>query len=192
MPILRYECMETIVEIENNVKLDLLLTHNREMDKKLNDLTKKVIRKARGELVKNARVGLDMDSDPRSAYRAIKSTVYRRIKGGNVSILSKRRASSKRYPVPTSTRGRSQRTEQLMSYYGADRGFVLRFLNKGTKQRTVKGFNGRRGFKSPDATGDRDRITGRNWFGHASQAEMERAAAELEKMIDELISNTKV
>ena len=192
MPILRYECMETIVEIENNVKLDLLLTHNREMDKKLNDLTKKVIRKARGELVKNARVGLDMDSDPRSAYRAIKSTVYRRIKGGNVSILSKRRASSKRYPVPTSTRGRSQRTEQLMSYYGADRGFVLRFINKGTKQRTVKGFNGRRGFKSPDATGDRDRITGRNWFGHASQAEMERAAAELEKMIDELISNTKV
>ena len=184
--------MNTIVEIENNVRLDLLLTHNREMDKKLNDLTKKVIRKARGELVKNARVGLNMDSDPRSAYRAIKSTVYRRIKGGNVSILSKRRASSKRYPVPTSTRGRSQRTEQLMSYYGADRGFVLRFLNKGTKQRTVKGFNGRRGFKSPDATGDRDRITGRNWFGHASQAEMEKAAAELEKMIDELISNTKV
>ena len=192
MPILRYECMETIVEIENNVKLDLLLTHNRDMDKKLNDLTKKVIRKARGELVKNARAGLEMDSDPRSAYRAIKSTVYRRIKGGNVSILSKRRASSKRYPVPTSTRGRSQRTEQLMSYYGADRGFVLRFINKGTKKRTVKGFNGRRGFKSPDATGDRDRITGRNWFGHASQAEMERAAAELEKMIDELISNTKV
>ena len=184
--------METIVEIENNVRLDALLTHNREMDKKLNDLTKKVIRKARGELVKNARVGLDMESDPRSAYRAIKSTVYRRIKGGNVSILSKRRASSKRYQVPASTRGRSQRTEQLMSYYGADRGFVLRFLNKGTKQRTVKGFNGRRGFKSPDATGDRDRITGRNWFGHASQAEMERAAAELEKMIDELISNTKV
>ena len=184
--------METIVEIENNVRLDLLLTHNRDMDKKLNDLTKKVIRKARGELVKNARVGLDMESDPRSAYRAIKSTVYRRIKGGNVSILSKRMASSKRYPVPTSTRGRSQRTEQLMSYYGADRGFVLRFLNKGTKQRTVKGFNGRRGFKSPDATGDRGRITGRNWFGHASQAEMEKAAAELEKMIDELISNTKV
>ena len=185
--------MNTIVEIENNVKLDLLLTHNREMDKKLNDLTKKVIRKARGELVKNARVGLDMDSDPRSAYRAIKSTVYRRIKGGNVSILSKRRASSRRYPVPTSTRGRSQRTEQLMSYYGADRGFVLRFLNNGVPNpRTVKGFNGRRGFNSPAASGNRGTITGRNWFGHASQAEMERAAAELEKMIDELIQNTKV
>ena len=184
--------METIVEIENNVRLDLLLTNNREMDKKLNDLTKKVIRKARGELVKNARVGFEMDSDPRSAYRAIKSTVYRRIKGGSVSILSKRRASSKRYPLPPATRGRSKRTEQLLSYYGADRGFILRFLNNGTQGRTVKGFNGRRGFKSPDATGDRDRITKRNWFGHASQAEMERAAAELEKMIDELIQNTKV
>ena len=184
--------METIVEIENNVRLDALLTHNREMDKKLNDLTKKVIRKARGELVKNARVGLNMDSDPRSAYRAIKSTVYRRIKGGNVSILSKRRASSQRFPLPPTTRTRSKRTEQLLSYYGADRGFILRFLNNGTEPRAVKGMNGRRGFKSPDATGDRGRITGRNWFGHASQAEMERAAVELEKMIDELISNTKV
>ena len=184
--------METIVEIENNVHLDMLLTHNRDMDKQLNKLTKQVIRKARGELAKNARVGLEMDSDPRSAYRAIKSTVYRRIKGGNVSILSKRRASSKRYPLPPSTRGRSQRTEQLMSYYGADRGFVLRFLNKGTKQRTVKGFNGRRGFISQASSGNRGSISSRNWFGHASQAEMEKAAAELEKMIDELIQNTKV
>ena len=184
--------METIVEIENNVRLDALLTNNREMDKQLNKLTKAAIRKARGELVKNARVGLEMDSDPRSAYRAIKSTVYRRIKGGSVSILSKRRASSKRYPLPLSTRGRSQRTEQMASYYGADRGFVLRFLNKGTKQRTVKGFNGRKGFKSEEAFGYRGSIKGRNWFGHASQAEMEKAAAELEKMIDELIQNTKV
>ena len=185
--------METIVEIQNNVRLDLLLTNNREMDKQLTKLTKKAIQKARGELVKNARAGLDMDSDPRSAYRAIKSTVYRRIKGGNVSILSKRRASSKRYPVPPSTRGRSKRTEQLMSYYGADRGFVLRFLNKGIQPpRAVKGINGKRGFKSPSATGNRGTISSRNWFGHASQAEMEKAAAELEKMIDELISNTKV
>ena len=190
--------MNTIVEIENNVRLDLLLTHNREMDKKLNDLTKKVIRKARGELVKNARVGLDMDSDPRSAYRAIKSTVYRRIKGGNVSILSKRRASSKRFPLPPTTRTRSKRTEQLLSYYGADRGFILRFLNNGTEPRAVKGMNGRRGFRDDEsfggkeAFGYRGQIKGHNWFGHASQAEMERAAAELEKMIDELISNTKV
>ena len=184
--------MNTTVEIENNVRLDLLLTHNRDMDKKLNDLTKKVIRKARGELVKNARAGLEMESDPRSAYRAIKSTVYRRIKGGNVSILSKRRASSKRYHVPPSTRGRSQRTEQLMSYYGADRGFILRFLNNGTQPRAVKGMNGRRGFRDEEAFGYRGKIEKRNWFGHASQAEMEKAAAELEKMIDELIQNTKV
>ena len=185
--------MNTTVEIENNVRLDALLTHNREMDKKLNDLTKKVIRKARGELVKNARVGLDMDSDPRSAYRAIKSTVYRRIKGGNVSILSKRRASSKRFPLPPTTRTRSKRTEQLLSYYGADRGFVLRFLNSGVPNpRTVKGINGKHGFNSPAASGNRGTIRSRNWFGHASQAEMERAAAELEKMIDELIQNTKV
>lgn len=184
--------METIVEIENNVRLDLLLTNNREMDKKLNDLTKKVIRKARGELAKNARVGLNMESDPRSAYRAIKSTIYRRIKGGNVSILSKRRASSKRFPLPPTSRTRSKRTEQLLSYYGADRGFILRFLNNGTEPRAVKGMNGRRGFSSQEASGYRGSISGRNWFGHASQAEMEKAAAELEKMIDELIQNTKV
>ena len=184
--------MNTTVEIENNVRLDLLLTHNRDMDKKLNDLTKKVIRKARGELVKNARVGLNMESDPRSAYRAIKSTVYRRIKGGNVSILSKRRASNKRFPLPPTTRTRSKRTEQLLSYYGADRGFILRFLNNGTDPRAVKGMNGRRGFNSPAASGNRGTISGRNWFGNASQAEMEKAAAELEKMIDELIQNTKV
>lgn len=184
--------MATMIEIENNVRLDLLLTNNREMDKQLNKLTKQVLRKARNELSKQARSGLDMNSDPRAAYRAVKSTVYRRIRGGSVSILAKRRASGKRFLLPPSTRGRSKRTEQLMSYYGSDRGFILRFLNNGTKDRNVKGMNGKRGFKSERKDGDRGNITGRNWFGHASQAEMERAAAELEKMIDELIQNTKV
>lgn len=72
---------------------------------------------------------------------------------------------------------RSQRTEDLLSYYGSDRGFVLRFLNQGTKQRTDEKRKGNRGS-----------IAGRNWFGPASQQQMEQAAGVFEQFIEQAIA----
>ena len=67
---------------------------------------------------------------------------------------------------------RSRRTEDLMSYQGVDRGFVLRFVNGGTGERTSR-------------YGNRGRITPRGYFATSGQREMAAAVARLEMLIDE-------
>jgi hypothetical protein len=121
----------------------------------------------------------------------VKSAVYRRILGGNVSLLNKRRAGT-RGPVPpvvhkletkTNSKGnhrggnrmpRSRRTEDLLTYQGADRGFILRFLNQGTGGRESR-------------IGNRGAIAPRNFFATSSQKAMEQAAEQLDQLIEELI-----
>lgn len=178
---------ETIVEVEKNVHFERLLTSDKEMQRKAQKAVRIAVRKARAALSKQAREGLDMSADPRAAYKAIKMAVYKRMLGGSVSILNPRRASGKRYVTPPAPdrrgkRGgnrmpRSQRTEDLLSYYGSDRGFVLRFLNQGTKQRTDEKRRGNRGS-----------IAGRNWFGPASQQQLEQAAGVFEQFIEQAIA----
>lgn len=178
--------MNTIVEIEQNVHFERLLTNDREMQRKAQKAVRVAVRKARAALSQQARQGLDMSADPRAAYKAIKSAVYKRMLGGSVSILNPRRASGKAYvtPPPPSREGkrggnrmpRSRRTNDLLSYYGSDRGFILRFLNQGTEQRT----DSKRG-------GNRGSIRGRDWFGRASQQQMEQAAKVFEQFIDQAI-----
>ena len=60
-------------------------------------------------------------------------------------------------------------------YTGKDRGFMRRFLNQGTDDRMTK-------------YGSRGRIEPRNWFGDASQKELEQVSSNLDKMIDDIIS----
>ena len=91
---------------------------------------------------------------------------------------------------------------KLESYIGADRGFVLRFLNAGTTDRVIKNFDSNearskvnRGSRGGDLskygktvnTGFRGHISSRNFFGRRSHQEMEQAARNLEALIDELI-----
>jgi len=61
-----------------------------------------------------------------------------------------------------------------MSYEGKDRGFILRFLNAGTDTRRTR-------------YGNRGAIAPRNWFGGASQHQLENAANNLDKMINDII-----
>jgi hypothetical protein len=68
------------------------------------------------------------------------------------------------------------RTEQVMSYQGADRGFILRFLNAGTDQRQTR-------------FGNRGSISPRNFFANSSQPAMQKAAEQLSTLIDEMIKN---
>lgn len=63
----------------------------------------------------------------------------------------------------------------MMSYEGKDRNMILMWLNGGTTERDTR--YGRRGS-----------ITARNWFGSSSYQKMQAAAAEIDQMIDDLIS----
>ena len=135
--------------VEQMKQLDRLLASNPDMEKRMQAVIRKVLTKALREARKSLHA--DLKNDPRDAYKAVRKAVYRRILGGNINILRKRRASGKTTSyVPTRTlksgqRGgnrklRSERTLRLDSYAADDRGFILFWLNSGTQQRNVKGF----------------------------------------------------
>lgn len=196
--------------VEQRKELERLLMSNSDMEKKVQGLIRNalsVMRKAMTEAARQA-----MDADPRQASRAVRTMVYKRLLGGNVNILNKKRASGNVSSyVPTRTlrtkqvggnrRTRSERTKNLESYYGADRGFILRFLNAGTQERGIKFtpdsaresiHRGSRGgnlqkYGKTINTGRRGRIGSTDWFGKRSQAELEKAADLLTGYIDELI-----
>lgn len=69
---------------------------------------------------------------------------------------------------------RSRRTEDLLTYQGADRGFILRFLNAGTDDRNSH-------------IGHRGAISARSFFADSSQQAMEKAAQQLDGLIEDLI-----
>ena len=69
---------------------------------------------------------------------------------------------------------RSRRTEDLLTYQGADRGFILRFLNAGTSDRESR-------------IGNRGNISARSFFATSSQQAMEKAAEQLDTLIEDLI-----
>jgi hypothetical protein len=168
--------------VEQKKELEKLMMSNPAMEKKVQGLIRSVLAEVRKKMGEEAQGA--MASDPRQAYKAVRSAVYKRILGGNVNILQTRRASGGGSYTPTRTlktgqrggnrRLRSERTMKMESYVGADRGFVLRFLNAGTQPRNTK-------------YGNRGAIAPRNFFGNRSYHEMEVAAGKLDAMIDELI-----
>ena len=185
MPIfpVRYMANGIITGMEGYArKLDKLKTSDPELAKMLQDAIRQAMKVVRAELSKNAKTGLKMESDPRMAVRAIRSSVYRRIFGGNVNILQ-----GKRRKITSDDLGKRQ-------YFGAERGFVLRFLNQGTKERVV-GFRNNKAnatkyekyLASGDRAGRRGRIEARNWFGSASETEMRKAADVIDEYVNRVI-----
>jgi hypothetical protein len=170
--------------VENAEMFDHLLT----TDTNFNDSTRAMIR----SVLKDARkkVSRDisgyLDSDPRKAARAVKFAVYKTLFGGNLSILAKRKAGAKYELVRKrkldenphqrggNRRPRSQRTKQLETYFGADRGFVLRFLNAGTNTRETR-------------YGTRGAIGPRGVFEHTAPWQMETAAEIMADKINEYV-----
>ena len=177
-------------------------TKNPEMQRRIREVIRATLAKVRKSLQGQAQSGLQMHSDPRKAYKAVRMAVYRRIFGGQVNILQSNKAGAGHYYEPPrhpSHRGgnrmaQSGRTRKMMSYQGSERGFILRFLNQGTDVRYTGGRNGRtesersRFIESHGGRGHRGSIAARNWFGSASQRELENAAANLDKMIDDIVS----
>ena len=78
---------------EEREMLDRLLASNPDMEKRMQDIIRKVLKYARAEVSKGAKSSIP--NDPRHAYKAVKTSIYKRILGGNVSILNRRRASGK-------------------------------------------------------------------------------------------------
>ena len=175
--------------VRQREELERLLMSNPVMEKRVQGLIRKVLLEARKTISNDIRG--DIKSDPRQAYKAVKSAVYKRILGGSVSILNKRRAG-RRLPLPpvvhkleteVNSKGnhrggnrmpRSRRTEDLLTYAGADRAFILRFLNQGTGDRESR-------------IGPRGSIAPRNFFANNSQRALQKAASQLDSLIDELI-----
>ena len=181
-------------------------TNNPMMRKRINEVIREMMKRVRKALQDNAQSGLQMEEDPRKAYKAIKMAVYRKIFGGNVSILSPRRDGTMHFYAPPRRgtkdpfgRGgnrmkRSSRTTDMMSYTGGDRWMVLQWLNNGTRMRySGNGRNGRteeqynKFVLDHDGRGFRKRIEPRNWFGPRSTQELQNAAANIDKMIDDIV-----
>jgi hypothetical protein len=174
--------------VKQKQELESLMMSNPEMEKRVQKLIRQVLLSAR-RMVSNDAKGV-MKSDPRQAFKAVKSAVYKRILGGSVSILNRKNAKGGgSYEPPRKLRQgqrggnrvpRSQRTQQVMSYEGADRAFILRFLNAGTDVREA-------GTRSGRMSGNRGRIAPRNFFANSSHTAMQKAAEQLSTLIDEMI-----
>lgn len=166
------------------------------MRRGVNTILRKVLNEARRKVSRDAH-GM-LQSDSRKAYLAVRHAVYRRIIGGQINILARRKANKwmhvghKAGTLQPGQHGgnrrkRSERTEQLEGYYGTDRGFILRFLNAGTDSRLAGTAGGRnsRPFKHP---ANRGRIEARNWFGPSSQAAMEKAAGDFCELVERAVT----
>lgn len=169
------------VTIENNVKLERLLTSNPEMEKKVQKIVRKVLTVAQKSVQRTA-----IPLSSKEAYLGVRKAVYKKVLGGNINIISGGKSAGKRAPIPpeserkkTHDRGgnripRSKRTEDLQSYAGPDRSFILRFLNDGTTTRTSR-------------YGNRGAIAARNWFGPAATQALEQSAQMFDELITKLV-----
>lgn len=185
-------------------KLKKLKTDNPDFEKRLRGVIRKVLGEARANLRKDAASGLQMDSDPRHAYKAVRYAVYKRLFGGQVNILNSRKAGGETAwkPARTLTPGqrggnrRQRNSRDLDKYDGVDRGFILRWLNDGmtktdprvihfteNESRKVDKWN-----KHPN-TGNRGAIKARNWFGNASLQELQKVSGQMQELVDKVIND---
>ena len=176
-------------------------------DPKMRKVMQQHIREALFAARRDVMAAFPAESDPREARRAIRTSVYDKVLGGNINILTGKKAHGTNNYEPQRTltpgqrggnrRKRSERTKQIMSYAPLDRGFILRFVNSGTKTRvigfrnTLKGnrdrYNSRvtrinRGDKAH--TGNRGAIAARNWFKQSAESALGTAAANIAEMIE--------
>ena len=164
---------------------DSLLTTDPTMDRLLRKLITQAMREVRNKTSKD--IAGYLKDDPRKAARAVKHIAYKRLFGGNVSILQKRRAGSEfatlirtRKSVPGQRGGnRIKRSDdarnRLDKYFGSDRGFVLRFINSGTVKRQSR-------------WGNRGAIAPRDMFGRIAPWHMEQALEEISQAITDYIN----
>ena len=173
----------TVTGIEQfQEQLRKMQTDNPRTKKALQTIIRRAIGEARKNVIRDAKDVLE--NDPRHAYKAVRNSVYKQIFGGQINILSSRHRGEATKYVRKGTlqegqrggnrRKRSQRTMQIDSYEGADRGFILRFLNAGTVERETR-------------YGSRGSLRARHWFGTSSAFQMDAAASRVAEEIENLL-----
>ena len=172
--------------LEQQKVLEAALSTNPKTQKVLQKLIRKALMDVRPQLVSAARGA--MGSDPRGAAQGIRTSVYKKILGGNVNILNMRKktGSPTSYEPPRKLqphqRGgnrvpRGKRTDTVMHYGPHDRQWILRFINSGTSERMAGTRGGR-------LSGNRGSIAARNFFGSAASSALTKAADNLATLID--------
>ena len=176
-------------------------------DPKMRKVIQHHIREALFEARRDVMAAFPAEHDPREARRAIRTSVYDKVLGGNINILTGKKAHGTNSYEPQRTlvagqrggnrRKRSLRTQQIMSYAPLDRGFILRFVNSGTKTRVIGFRNTQKGNRSKyesrvtrisrgmkAGTGNRGSIAPRNWFMSSAESALGNAAANIAEMIE--------
>jgi hypothetical protein len=133
--------------------------------------------------------------------------VYEKILGGNINILTGKNAHGGGSYEPPRTltpgqrggnrRKRSERTKQIISYGPLDRGFILRFVNSGTKTRVIGFRNTQKGNREKydravrrisrgikTSTGNRGSISARKWFMQSAESALGNAAQMIADLIE--------
>ena len=191
------------VILEQQKVLEAALSTNPKTQKALQKLIRKALMQARIELSDYIKTKLAND-DPRGAARAVRTSVYKKILGGNINILNSRKAHGTNSYEPPRTlrpgqrggnrRPRSARTNKVMHYAGEDRQFILRFVDSGTKQRAIerltevkRASGGSKFVWKQDASkyGNRGSIAARNFFKAGAEPRLIRATEYLADLIDE-------
>ena len=204
----RWEVDNTVF-IEDQRTLEAAMSTNPQTQKALQALVRQCILEARRAVIMNIKFN---NGDPKESRRAVRSTVYRKLLGGNLNILNSKKAHGiNPYQTPRRSQGnkrggnrmlRSGRTQQILDYAPQDRGFILRFVDSGTKQRFVGFRNERKANRNRyietkqrwDAggtrTGNRGAIAARGFFQRYGENAMNYAAERLAAMIEKELGNT--
>ena len=190
------ELQDTVV-LEQKQVLEHALSTNPKTQAALRKLVRRVIMQARKETIRNIRFE---NGDSRHSAQAVRTAVYKKMLGANINIYNSRKLhGTQNYQPPRhpSRRGgnrmaRSERTAYIQSLAPLDRGFILRFVNSGTKGRYAGfGRNGRneaeyeRFVLRTGGKGWRGEIAARHFFRDAAEPTLVRAADNLANLIDE-------
>lgn len=168
--------------IEQQQLLEKALSTNASTERVLRKLIRSEILAARKKVVADAK----LKNDPRGARQAVRTSVYKKILGANINIFSSRRAHSPNsYEPPRklkpgqwggNRRKRSARTNTVMHYGSLDRGFILRFQNSGTGNRSIQ------------PSGNRGSLSPKNFFAPAADRVLAQAADNLAGLIETELS----
>ena len=208
-PTNRAFCVDMALVIDDAVimnqrrNLEAAMTTNPKMAEALRKGIRSALLEARRQMIGR----VPIENDPRGAAQGIRTSVYKKILGGQINLLpSKKRHAPISYEPPrTLTPGqrggnrmkRGARTKQIMSYGPLDRQFILRFVNSGTKQRVIGFRNDKKGNRArydrlinrinagdKARTGNRGFISPRNWFGQSAESELGQAAQNIANIIE--------
>ena len=189
------------IKLESGVRLHTF-EKDPEFKQRLTDAIATVLYEARKEASEEIRQY--MHDSAHEAFRAVHRSVYQKVIGGNMNILTQRK-TLRRGSVRPSWRGRMQKTTDMLSYVGIDRGMILRWVSDGTDERWTTHMDGHemkrksvserpksRHYKYPNRLGGRGgaatvNTRTRGMFNKVAEPTMNTAAAQLQELIDKII-----